>query len=183
MLLVLAFRGTLAEKPPEIHACTDGNGNVTYQSDPCDEAIPAPIAKPTRAVAPSPPPAPRTPVSIPRVVPTLEEDELPAERIGPADPRLASPRQTWRTFLDAMRNGDRALAAACLTSSALRESGHAIESLPVEKLRERADALPEIDIGGDAGPFRVATARQRGLRPKWIFFEKSRNGDWKIAAM
>lgn len=168
-----------AEEPPAIHACTDADGNVVYQSDPCDETIPKPIVAPAPAKAS----ARKAPASVPVAAPRWVEEEPSDKPVGRADPRLESPRQTWRTFLGALRSGDRALAVSCLSSSALAESGPTIEALPVAELRERADALPEIDIGGVAGPFRVATARGRSGRPRWIFFEKARNGDWKIAAM
>jgi hypothetical protein len=188
--------------PPKIHACTLADGGVVYTSDSCEElapprkaraAVPAPkTVAPKPAVAPTPaspkPAAPRwiplKPATAPTVVLPLEDDEeeIP-EPPGPADPRLGSPQLTWKTFLGAMRSGDRALASACLTSSALTEHGPTLASLPLESLRLRADALPEIKLGGMAGPFRVATSRGSGDRPKWIFFEKNRKGEWRIAAL
>jgi hypothetical protein len=181
-----------AGEPPEIHECVDAAGNLSFQNDPCE--TPAPPAKPVRVVAavtapaplPPPPAAPpiqRSAPSRPPIVAVPDADDPEEEPDGPPDPRLGSPEGTWRTLRGALRSGDRALAASCLTSSALAEATLALDSLPAERLREIADALPEIDVRGDAGPFKVATAKSRAPRPRWIFFERTRRGDWKIAAM
>jgi hypothetical protein len=191
--LALAFGRAAAEDeaPPKIHECVDADGVVTYQSDECGPTPPR-KARPRPQIAPAPPPPPApAPVPPPKrtprrvVVPNLaadDEAQVPEEP-GPADPRLGSPQQTWKTFLDALRSGDRALATRCLTSSALEENEPVLTSLSVEFLRQRADALPEIVFKGMAGPFRVATAKVRGQRPEWVFFEKNRKGEWRIAAL
>jgi hypothetical protein len=114
----------------------------------------------------------------------MEDEQARAllEPARPADPRLGSPQQTWQVFVGAMRGGDRDLAVSCLTSTALEESGPPIASLPKEALLEAANAFGRVEIGGDFGPFRTARARTNG-RTKWILFERTRNGEWKIAAM
>jgi len=107
----------------------------------------------------------------------------PAVETPPRDPRLLSPERTWQTYLAAMRKGDRALALACLTSSALTKSGPDIESLPLEKLREIVEVYTGLEMKGDVGPFRAARASRTNGRLKWIFFERTGDGAWKIAAI
>lgn len=188
----------------EFHECRDANGNVIYQDDPCTD----PRAKPTGARDPdvspppprdSPPPAKPAPAAAGHrrnsttqartaSVPPIREPRVPPRRkperfVGPVDPRFVSPAETWQTFVNAMRNGDRSTALACLTSTALEEFGPHIESLTPEKLRETVLAFARIEIEGDVGPFWSIRVLRANERPKWIFLERTDKGEWKIAAI
>ena len=82
-----------------------------------------------------------------------------------------------------MTAGDRALVLACLTSSALAGLGPKVETIPMEKLREMVSSFTRYVAEGDLGPFWSIRAQRVGLRPKWIFFERTGTGEWKIAAI
>ena len=177
--------GALASTPeePKIHECTDAAGNVVYQDDPCPEAPPPAIATP----APSKPRAPaverRAPV---RAAPAPAASRAPRTRewkVVATGARFASPEDTWRDFVAAIGSGDRAAAAACLTPSALRGLGADARSLPLEALRETVGAFTRIEVDGEAGPFWAIRASRPSARPRWIFFERTERGEWKIAAI
>lgn len=96
---------------------------------------------------------------------------------------LASPEKTWRTFVAAIESGDGAAAAACLTSSALAGLGADVEPLRLDELRATVGAFTRIQVDGEIGPFWSIHARRPHRPPKWIFFERTARGEWKIAAI
>jgi hypothetical protein len=98
------------------------------------------------------------------------------------DPLYASAERTWRTFVAAMKAADRAAARACLTSAALEDLGPFVDSQPPEKLRETVDALGAIEFEGEVGPFWSLRASGAHGRSRWIFLERTDNGEWKISA-
>ena len=159
----------------KIYECTDAKGQVVYQDEPCLEAVPA---------APKPPVAPK-----PRVTPkpaTPPPKPRPPEPAPPGravDARWATPEKTLKTFVGAVMAGDRALVLSCLTASALADLGPALEALPLEKLRETVSSFTGYVAEGDLGPFWSIRALRAGMRPKWIFFERTGAGEWKIAAI
>lgn len=155
----------------KIYECKDAQGQLVYQGEPCLEAAPAPPAAPKYQAPPKPPPAPK-----PR------RTEPPLSR-GPVDARWATPEKTLKTFVGAVTAGDRALVLACLTSSALADLGPNVEEIPLEKLRETVNSFTGYVAEGDLGPFWSIRAKRAGLRPKWIFFERTGIGEWKIAAI
>jgi hypothetical protein len=173
----LALGSIAADEPSKIHECTDVKGNVVYQDDPCIEAVPVP---PKPQVAPKP-----------RVVAKPRAAALPpAPRpAGPAPPgrlvdaRWATPEKTLRTFVGAVKAGDRALVLSCLTSQALADLGPDAEALPLERLNETVSSFTGYVSEGDLGPFWSIRALREGTRPKWIFFEETGNGEWKIGAL
>ena len=152
----------------KIYGCTDAKGKVVYQDEPCLEVVP--VASKHQAV-PKPLPAPKPRRSAP-----------PPSR-GPVDVRWATPEKTLKTFVGAVTAGDRALVLACLTSSALAEIGPDTDAIPLEKLRETVSSFTGFVPEGDLGPFWSIRAKRAGLRPKWIFFEQTGTGEWKIAAI
>lgn len=172
-----------------IYECTDAKGQVVYQDEPCPEAAP-PLTK--ARVAPKPPLAPKhqaapesPSASKPRrtkLPPALRSPEPPPSG-HPVDARWATPQKTLDTFVGAVLAGDRALVLSCLTSSALAGLGPDAEMLPLEKLRETVSSFTGYVVEGDLGPFWSIRALRSGLRPKWIFFERTGTGEWKIVGI
>ena len=156
----------------KIYECRDAKGQIVYQDDPCLEAAPVapkPKAKPAALLRAAPPPRPRPPE--------------PAPPSGPVDARWATPDKALKTFVGAVTAGDRALVLSCLTSSALVELGPDADALPLEKLRETVRSFTGYVAEGDLGPFWSIRALRKGMRPKWIFFERTGLGEWKIGAI
>lgn len=191
----LALGSIAADEPSKIHECTDVKGNVVYQDDPCIEAPPA-VSKPTAAAKPrakskttvatkpkaaSPPESAALPwVAV--IPPSPRSSEPPPPRY-PVDARWASPEKALRTFVDAVRSRDRDLVVSCLTPSALADLGADAETVPMEKLHETVGSFTGYVVEGDVGPFWSIRALRAGLRPKWIFLEKTGDGSWKIGAI
>ncbi len=180
ILLVLAgcafaLRVFASDAPSEIHACKDAKGEVVYQDEPCSEPVKRKVAPAIRAPARVSAP-PRAPAPAPKAV----TPPFDASRV---DARWASPERTLRTFVGAVKSGDRALAVACLTSSALAELGPDVGSPRWETLRRTVDAFTGFVSEGDLGPFWSIRALRAGIRPKWIFFERGGDGTWRISAI
>ena len=202
---VLTFGWTASRADDKIHACKDANGNVIYQDDPCTgnpgRNVAAPSgAGPVRTKPMMSTTEHRTNIPVKRVPPAgrahppqergiVEQtgaDQFPTNLDGAAHPpnvRFASPEQTWQAFLAAIRIGDRAAALACFTPSALTQFGPHAESFPLEELRETVSTFTRIEVEGDVGPFWSIRALRPHRRPKWIFFERTDRGEWKIAAI
>jgi hypothetical protein len=191
--------GHAASEEEEIHACLDENGNIVYQNDSCPEipekkaAPSAPVPK--RATPTAPSTVRPTQSSWQKVPPRRRALPVPERRIAKqtfptsldgaaqADPSFASPGQTWRTFLAAIESGDRSAAVACLTPAALERLGPDAESFPLGELRETVRAFIRIEDEGDTGPFWSIYGVRATQRPKWIFFERTDDGKWKIASI
>lgn len=107
----------------------------------------------------------------------------PVYRGGPVDARWQTPRKTLKTFLEAVTAGDRSLVWECLTSKASNGLAPDAGSLPLEKLKETIDLFTGYVDEGDLGPFWSIRALRSGTRPKWILFERTRAGEWKIAGI
>jgi hypothetical protein len=107
----------------------------------------------------------------------------PAPTGRSTDGRLATPEKTLQTFVEAVKAGDRTLVLSCLTASALADLGPEPPELPMEMLRKTVDSFTGYVAEGDLGPFWSIRALRYGMRPKWIFFERTGSGDWKIAAI
>lgn len=163
VVLVVASSGAAAvEEEGKIYECTDTKGQVVYQGEPCLEVVRTPSPAVPRA-------RPRSP------------ELTPPKR--PVDARWATPEKTLKTFVGAVRAGDRPLVLACLTSSALASLGPDADAIPLEKLKETVSSFVGYVAEGDLGPFWSIRAKRAGLRPKWIFFEQTAAGEWKIAAI
>jgi hypothetical protein len=106
--------------------------------------------------------------------------KIPFEPGRSIDPRWATPESTLRTFIGAVNAGDRALAVSCLTSFALSDLGPEPDDLPLDDLRETVGSFTGYVAEGDLGPFWSIRALREGARPKWIFFERTGAGEWKI---
>lgn len=198
-----------APPAPKIYACQDADGNTVYQDDPCVEPKPAakkpgepapkapaktkaatkakPAPKPAPAAvkpsAASPPPAKKPLYVVKSRAAVLPSLTLPPPPAGRVDPRWATPETTLRTFIEAVNAGDRALVLSCLTSSALSDLGPSPEALPLEGLRDTVSSFTGYVTEGDLGPFWSIRALRQGERPKWIFFERTGLGEWKIVGI
>jgi hypothetical protein len=95
----------------------------------------------------------------------------------PATASFASPERTWRSFLAAIESDDRERATACLMPAA-REA-----LVPLEDLRLLLESFDRIDDGGDLGPYWSIHGVRDKQRPKWILFEETSTGEWKIAGI
>ena len=125
----------------------------------------------------STPPAPRR---------ALGKQSFPTSLAGvprPTSPSFASPELTWRTFVAAIEGGDRTAAGACLTPAALEKLGPDVESIPLEDLRTMLSLFTRNENGGDHDPFWSIYGVRANQRPKWIFFEQTASGEWKIAGI
>jgi len=201
-----------APPAPKIYTCTDADGNTVYQDDPCSvvkpaakRAVPAPPrtqapakSKSTASTKPAAKPpvgAKPAPVSVKPPVATksssgtkprgvvLPSLKLPPPPGGTIDPRWATPEATLRTFVAAVSSGDRTLAVSCLTSYALGDLGPGPEQFPLEALQETVGSFTGYAAEGDLGPFWAIRALRDGQRPKWIFFERTGSGEWKIGGI
>ena len=53
----------------------------------------------------------------------------------------------------------------------------------MEELRQTVSSFTGYVTEGDLGPFWSIRALRAGVRPKWIFFERTGSGAWKIGAI
>ena len=164
----------------KIYECTDAKGQVVYQDEPCLEAAPS-LAKPPLAPKANPK---AKPAALPRAAPPPRpRPPEPTPPSGPVDARWSTPEKTLKTFVGAVKDGNRDLVLSCLTSSALVELGPDVDALPLEKLRETVGSFTGYVAEGDLGPFWSIRALRKGMRPKWIFFERTSTGEWKIVGI
>jgi hypothetical protein len=161
--LSVASGATAGPEEGKIYECTDAKGQVVYQDEPCLEVVP---------VAPKHPAAS---TSLPTTHRARPHPQEPPPNRAPIDARWATPEKTLKTFVGAVIAGDRALVSACL--------GPKVEAIPLEKLREMVSSFTRYVAEGDLGPFWSIRVQRAGLRPKWIFFERTGTGEWKIAAI
>jgi hypothetical protein len=98
-------------------------------------------------------------------------------------PSFTSPELTWRTFVAAVEGDDHAGAGACLTPAALEQLGPDADSIPLADLRSMLGRFTRIENGGDLGSFWSIYGVRANQRPKWIFFEQTDTGEWKIAGI
>jgi hypothetical protein len=199
-------------EPHKIYECTDSAGNTVYQDDPCTEAAPLPPPKPSQKPAPAAKtkpekksksaskPAPAlapapTPASAPVtqaaplrfVVPKTTPPVFPSRELPKAnrsiDGRWQTPDTTLKTFVAAVAAGDRPAIVACLSDSALADWGPEAGELPLDELRKTVGSFTGYVAEGDLGPYWSIRALRTGMRPKWIFFERNGDGEWKIGAL
>lgn len=158
----------------------------------------APKAKPTarkrtsapvvKSPKPKPPRSQRPVATWSRVPPAEHPPPISTRNLGtqtfstrldaaPATPSFVSPEQTWNTFLAAVEIGDPGRAAACLTPAARETLG------PLDDLRRMLETFTRIDDGGDVGPFWTIRGVREKQQPKWILFEETPTGEWKIAGI
>ena len=166
VLLVVSLVGAscaAAADEGKIHECTDSKGQVVYQDEPCPKVVPP---TPKRQASPKPP-----------------RPTEPRPSRGPVDARWSTPEKALKTFVGAVTAGDRPLIWASLTSSALADLGPDADAIPLENLQELVGSFTGYVTEGDLGPVWSIRAKRAGQRPKWIFFERTRIGEWKIAAI
>jgi hypothetical protein len=168
--------------PNELFTCTAADGTVSLQQEPCEAAKPAPkknvpAPKPSAKKAPAP--------VLPKaksVTYVLRESGAPSTSVAP--PLKNVPWEpTWKAFVEAMHGGDGAGALRCLTSRALKELGPRIESSTPEALKGMIEPYDRVVVEGDVGPYWSIRVLRAGARPKWVFFERTARGEWKIAAI
>jgi hypothetical protein len=171
------------EDENKIYTCTDASGETVFQGEPCDatpvRAKPKPAA--AKPVAGKPAPAMPKARTVSRTAVPAPEPYKPI----PIPPPLKNVpwEPTWKAFLDAMSQGDRAAALRCLTSGALTELGPKIQTASPEALREMIGSFDRVIVEGDVGPYWSIRVLRTGARPKWVFFERTPRGEWKIAAI
>jgi hypothetical protein len=157
---------------------------------------PRPVVVPAPLPTPSPPPARRSTSGwtlVPRAWrPALESrsavasQEFPVRLDAEASvqaPSFSSPEATWRTFVAAITREDANAARSCLTPAALERLGSDDGSIWPQDLRSMLDGLTRIENGGNVGPFWSIRGIREDRRPKWIFFEQTEAGEWKIAGI
>jgi hypothetical protein len=183
----------LAQEKDEnkIYTCTDASGETVYLDEPCDArpvrakpkpqaAAPAPAAKTTKAAPASTTKA--APRAVTRSVTYLVPESYKPIPIPP--PLKNVPWEpTWKAFTQALSVGDRDAAVRCLTSDALSDLGPKIKSATPEALREIVAPFDRVIVEGDVGPYWSIRVLRAGARPKWVFFERTARGEWKIAAI
>lgn len=129
---------------------------------------------------------PKTPSRARGTRSTLKHQAFPTSLAGadrPKTPSFASPESTWHTFVMAVEGNDHVGVGACLTPAALRRLGPDAESIPLEEIRSMLGRFTRIENGGDLGSFWSIYGVRADQRPKWIFFEQTDSGDWKIAGI
>ena len=170
--------------PNELFTCTAADGTVSLQQEPCE--VPKPPPKKRTEAAPKSntkgtAPAPALPKAK-GVTYVLRESATPNPTVAP--PLKNVPWEpTWKAFVEAMNQGDGESALRCLTSRALREMGPRIQSSAPEALKEMLGPFDRVVVEGDVGPYWSIRVLRSGARPKWVFFERTARGEWKIAAI
>jgi len=197
----------------KIYNCPDASGEIVYQLGPCDAPQPnrkpppkaetkgqAPKPKSTtmvsaKATQPGPvrttsarPSAPTPQRAVPASTSkrsTKQQGIKPVidPRMFTADPHWGSPERTLKTYIAAMKAGDRKLARACLVAGALDEMGPRIDAMPPDALGATVEGYGRYVLEGDLGPYWSIRALHPGARPSYIFFERASDGTWKIAAI
>ena len=76
--------------------------------------------------------------------------------------------------------GDRDLVLSCLTSEALADLGPDPPDVPLDRLQQTVGSFTGFVAEGDLGPFWSIRAQRGAQRPKWIFFQRTGSGEWKI---
>lgn len=177
LLPLLAFGVTRPDEKKQIHECKDALGNVVYQDEPCIEPVPVAVPKVKPKSPPKSPPQPwiRVPSS-----PRRAEPATPRRRFAETGP---PPETTLRTFVGAVKAGDRGLAYSCLTAEAAAEFGPGADSIPLERLRLTVESFTAFVSEGEVGPFWSIRALRKGTGPKWILFERTPRGEWKIVGI
>lgn len=197
VVAALSAPSMAAEETPKIYACTIPGGDTVYQDEPClaPEPVPpapAPKSKPKAAAKPKPAskakPKPEPAAnSIKFVVPKTGRPELPSLTLPisnrSVDARWQTPDTTLKAFVSAIEAGDRSAIVSCLTASALADWGPEPGALPLDELRKTVDSFTGYVAEGDLGPYWSIRALRTGMRPKWIFFERTGDGEWKIGAL
>jgi hypothetical protein len=203
ILLLGSISASAAEgddEPHKIYECTDSAGNTVYQDDPCTQAAPLPTPKPAPPAttkpgkkpkpaskpAPAPAPAPQA-APLRFVVPKTSPPVFPSRELPKSarsiDGRWQTPDTTLKTFVAAVAAGDRPAIVACLSDSALADWGPEPGELPLDALRKTVGSFTGYVAEGDLGPYWSIRALRAGMRPKWIFFERNGDGEWKIGAL
>lgn len=100
-----------------------------------------------------------------------------------ADPRLATPRGTWQTFVAALQAGDLNGALATMNDTTRERQRRRFEEQSAQALRDTGNAFAGLEFKSPLGPFQVAVASRRGGGTVTVFFERSWNGDWRIASI
>ncbi|HEX4824351.1 MAG TPA: hypothetical protein VFV19_08565 [Candidatus Polarisedimenticolaceae bacterium] len=191
-----AYAGDAATaSPDETYQCKDASGAIVLQNDPCDMAparkkkVAEPAAPPeakvkpkvtAKAAAPVRPkamPASFTPPPVPRATSSsLGKPIRPVinPSVFTSDPRWGSPERTLKTFVGAMKGGDRALAQQCLAAGTAGD---------LDRMRDMVEAFSGYVLEGEVGSYWSIRALRARTRPKWIFFTRAADGTWRIAAL
>jgi hypothetical protein len=106
-------------------------------------------------------------------------------QIQQADPRFASPEQTWQEYLAALRQGDANRALECF-SPAMSKKLRFLRGLRADKLKAMADSFvafePAPDGGKERGEYMTVRETDGKKQVGFVHFAKSQ-GEWKIEGM
>lgn len=97
------------------------------------------------------------------------------------DTRYASPETTWKTFITALRNGDREEAISCFNWVARQEYALTLERFNDAALNDMADDMAYIELGPVMDTVRegfVSTDGRAGV----VLFHYYR-GEWRISQL
>ena len=100
----------------------------------------------------------------------------------PADASLATPESAWREFLGALARADRARALACMSAAAQQVQRSQLSGIPDETMRETGASFERLELVPGSGTSRAGTAFRRDGTAHPVAFERTWNGDWRIAS-
>lgn len=174
--------------PNETFTCTAADGTVSLQQEPCEEAKPAKkkaasAGEKANTKSKEAKPAPTPAKTKAKGVTYILREGATAPAITPPPLKNVPWEPTWKAFVEAMHGGDGPGALRCLTSRALKEMGPRIESSAPEALKEMLGPFDKVVVEGDVGPYWSIRVLRAGARPRWVFFERTARGEWKIAAI
>jgi hypothetical protein len=99
-----------------------------------------------------------------------------------ADPRMATPVQTWQLLIDALKRGDIPTASSCLTPGQQAKFRPGWERMSPAQLRILAESFTGFQVTGSIGDDMVEAIAVRGKRGGMVQFIRI-DGAWKIGEM
>jgi hypothetical protein len=99
-----------------------------------------------------------------------------------ADPRMASPQNTWNLFIASLKSGDLDAAMTCLTLGMQAKFRPVFTQMPPEKLRNMAESFSGFAMSANMGDGMQEAMVVRGKRAGLIYFVNV-GGAWKINEM
>jgi len=110
----------------------------------------------------------------------LKENRITVH-VAAADPRKSTPENTWKLFIESLRDGNLETAFSCLTGGMAAKLRPAFSQMPRQALRDIASSFSGFSVTTDMGNSREA-AVMRGDRLGLIYFVLEL-GEWKIQEM
>jgi tetratricopeptide (TPR) repeat protein len=110
----------------------------------------------------------------------LKENRI-GVHVAAADPRKSTPENTWKLFIESLRDGNLETAFSCLTGGMAAKLRPGFSQMPRQALRDIANSFSGFSVTMDMGNSREA-AVTRGDRLGLIYFVLEL-GEWKIQEM